>query len=244
MAHGSTTYWQNDYAATAESYQAGLDLYRAINDSPGTALALYNLAFVKLITGDASGSRPMFEESRSLYEALDDRYGLAGAAFGLGLAAMVEGDYELALRSGQEAHRTYDEVGDWYGKNNAVFVLYQVARLTGKFDRARALMLESLPFFVESKDITGIASLLEVMADVEVSEGEVERGLQLAGAADSIKTEYGGEAPPGLMELEDPRARATSMLAQDEIDSAWAVGKRMNLDQAVAFAQDIKASNM
>ena len=47
----------------------------------------------------------------------------------------------------------------------------------------------------------------------------------------------GGEAPPELLLLSDPREAARRYLSEDEIQAAWEQGRGMSLEQALALAR-------
>ena len=47
-----------------------------------------------------------------------------------------------------------------------------------------------------------------------------------------------GQAPPDLIALSDPRERARPFISQQEIDAAWEQGRRMSLEQALAYARE------
>jgi hypothetical protein len=108
----------------------------------------------------------------------------------------------------------------------------------GDLDTARAHFLRALGMAERFGDRTGIALSLDNLAEIEISRGRPTRGMQLAGAAEAIKDEVGGQAPPELIDLPDPRKRASPVLSDEEIDAAWKEGRAMTLQEAIAFARE------
>jgi hypothetical protein len=77
---------------------------------------------------------------------------------------------------------------------------------------------------------------LQGLAAVAISTGETERGVRLLGASDAIREHLGGGPPPEWLRLGDPLAEARLQLGQEAYDRAWAVGRSMTVDDAVAEA--------
>ena len=99
------------------------------------------------------------------------------------------------------------------------------------------MMIASLDLPGVSGDASSMTSLIEMMADSLIALGHPRLGLRLAAGADRAGHEYGGGAPPALLELDDPRELARTQLAEDEIDAAWAEGAHLSLDEIVALAR-------
>jgi hypothetical protein len=61
-----------------------------------------------------------------------------------------------------------------------------------------------------------VALSLDNLADLEITEGRAARAMRLAGASEAIKEGVGGQAPPDLITLPDPRVRARSLVSEEE----------------------------
>jgi hypothetical protein len=97
--------------------------------------------------------------------------------------------------------------------------------------------MESLAIDEAFGERTGLALSLDNLADLEITAGNVIRALRLAGASEAIKEGVGGQAPPELITLPDPRERARPLLSDREIQAAWEQGRRMSLEEAIAYAR-------
>jgi tetratricopeptide (TPR) repeat protein len=234
MALGSVTYWQNDFAETRRRYEEALEMFRAGSDEQGLQEALYNSGFLWLLERDPEPAKPVFEESLSLARQRGDELGQANASWGLAMAAVQARDWDEALRWGQDCTRLYDEVGDRFGQGLAIFVRFQVARYTGRFDEARGLMRQYAETATRADSERMLA--VELVAEIDLVDGHVERGLRIAGAAAAFREEYGGGSPPPLTELSDAREVARRTLDEDRVEELWAEGYALSRAEAAALA--------
>jgi tetratricopeptide (TPR) repeat protein len=237
MALGSIAYWQNDFEATRGYYLEALDIFRGLDDRAALAEALYNVGFVHLVERDPGRARPYYDESRRIAEELNDERGLANAAWAHAMCALQEEDWEEARLRAQDTLDRFTALDDWFGVALGRFVFYQVARLTGELGEARRLMLESLDDAEARADTAALFSVIESLAALDSAAGAHERALALAGAADAFKENYGGGAPPALIEAIDARDAARHSLSEERIAELWEHGRDLSLAEALALAR-------
>src|SRR6266542_1488542 len=70
------------------------------------------------------------------------------------------------------------------------------------------------------------------LAVLAIRQDRAEVGLRLAGAVDRLRETAGGEAPPLIVGLDDPREVAKSALTESEITALLEEGRAMSLDDA------------
>ena len=237
IAAGGLTYWQNDFPATRLHNEEALDTFESIGDRGGIAEALYNIGFLHLIEGDTKRSREIHERSLTIFGQLEDDLNVAYAKWGLAMSDLRDRKLDEAAHLAREALETFEAHRDWYGKSLGDFVLLQVARIAGNYDQALALLQDGLEEPESQKDPATMSSLLELLADTEIATGRPRRGLKLAGAAARMRAEYGGGAPPPLLDLDDPRALVAGVLSEETIESFWAEGQQMSFGEILAYAQ-------
>jgi tetratricopeptide (TPR) repeat protein len=237
IAVGGLTYWQNDYATTRVYYEEALDTFEFIGDQHGIAEALYNLGFLFLIEGDTNNSRGFHERSLAIFTDIDDDLNVAYAKWGLAMAHVRDGETDEAGRLARESLDTFERHRNWYGRSLGEFVLMQIEQIDGNFEKVLALTREALGRPESQKDAVGISSLLEIQANIEIAIGRPRRGLKLAAAAAHMRAEYGGGAPPPLLNLEDPRALVAGVFSEEDIESIWSDGQQMSLEESLAYAQ-------
>jgi predicted ATPase/class 3 adenylate cyclase len=235
MALGSTAYWQNDFEVTRSLYQEALEILRTVNDERGVQEGLYNVAFLSLLQKDPGAAHALFDESRTIAERLGDKKALAATAWGLAMAAIQMQDWVAATRWGTESKQLYADRGDSFGTGLAQFVFYQVARYTGKIDEARSIMVTTLQD-ADVRDGATTSSSLELLAEIEMLDDNVDRAVKLRAASESLREDYGGGSPPPLIDLSDIREAASSRLGRRSVDELWEEGRSMSWEEAVAFA--------
>ena len=198
---------------------------------------LYNIGFLHLIEGDTKRSREIHERSLTIFGQLDDDLNVAYTKWGLAMSDLRDRELDEAARLAREALETFEAHQDWYGKSLGDFVLMQVARIAGNYDQVLALLQDGLEEPESQKDPATMSSLLEIQANSEILIGRPHRGLKLAAAAAQMRTEYGGGAPPPLLDLDDPRALVAGVLSEETIESFWAEGQQMSFGEILAYAQ-------
>lgn len=237
MALGSVKYWQNDFVATRRYYEEGLEILRELDDKPGIAEAVYNLAFVYLIDRDSAGARSRYEESRRLAQELGDEQGLANTAWGLAMTAIHERNWEAAQRFGEETEARFTKLDDWFGISLAHFVFFQIARYRGDYEEADRLTRAYLDRTTAMDDVVSAFTMMDMYVILAMERGDHERAVRLGGAAQALREIYGGGSPPPLVDVEDPRERARGILSDERIHDLWAEGLAMSMDEAIAYAR-------
>ncbi|MQB00902.1 MAG: hypothetical protein GEU78_11530 [Actinobacteria bacterium] len=237
MALGSIAYWQNDFVETRRRYEEALELFRTVPKEEGLQEALYNSGFLWLLEHDHEPARKVFLESRALAERRGDKRGLANAAWGLAMSAIQARDWDEASKWGDDCGRLFDELNDHFGQGLATFVHFQIARFTGRYEDARDLLQEYVQDWNRG-NAEGMASI-ELMAEIELLDGNIERGVRLAAAGVAFREEYGGGSPTALVELSDPREIARGTLDEERIDELWTEGLALSGEEAMAEAFEL-----
>jgi hypothetical protein len=179
----------------------------------------------------------LFRSSLATFESMGDRRGVADALFGLAVMSRLQGDLATSRKSAEEARTLHEDLGDLFGVTGDLYVLGRVAAETGESARARGFYLKTLGFMETFGERTGIALILDNLANLANLTGDPLRAMRMAGASEALKEAVGGEAPPELIHLPDPRDMARRTLTEDEIEAAWLEGRAMSLAEAVAYAR-------
>jgi hypothetical protein len=157
------------------------------------------------------------------------------------MAALHAKEWEEARRWGAECGRLYEELGDLLGQSLALFVDYQVARYTGDLAEAARLMRKYVAE-ADNFDSATSSSGLELMAEVELLEGRIDRAVKMRAASEALREEYGGGTPPPLIDLTDIKRAAVERLGEETAERLWQEGQSMSLDEAVAYVLKDPAS--
>jgi predicted ATPase/class 3 adenylate cyclase len=233
---GGLAYWQNDYPATERFYSEALEIARELEDPRPIAEALFNLSFLDRIRGDVEEGMAKLRRVLEIARSNGDRQLAADSLFLLGNHELQEGSPEDGLPMVEEGLGIYRELGNLFATADSLSGLGSYYRTLGDRDAATAAQREALEIFVEVGNPTGIAMVLEEMAMIETMEGQHERALRLAGAADALKDQIGGGAPAELMRSGESLEESRRNLDPETAERAWDEGREMGTDKAIAYA--------
>jgi predicted ATPase/class 3 adenylate cyclase len=221
----------------------GLALFRDLADARGIARSLGRLGLVARNAGAYARATALLEESLGLYRGLGDTKGIATALWQLGSVARDRGDYARATPLFAESLALYQDLGDTRGVSIALTDLGLAAHARGESERAATCLEESLALSRGLGDRRHAAEVLEALARVVRAQGQPERAAQLLGAAEALREAVGAPRPAGQRAAyEHDLVGVQACLANQAFAAAWAIGRAMTLEQAVAYALDEQPS--
>jgi tetratricopeptide (TPR) repeat protein len=227
---------QGDYARSMVLLEAGLSLSRNIGDKRIIATYLDDMGLVNLIQGDYTRATTLLDESLALCQAIGDTIGAAFPLTKLGEVAYHQGNYDRAA--------AYLEVGlDLFQKQQnkremvwPLLNLGHVALCQGDTGRAATLYAESVTLLQALKDKSGIAYALEGFARLTAQHWP-EQAARLFGAAEIQRDTIGAPMLPVERTNYDQTIMAIhSRLNNEAFEAAWAEGRALPLEQAIAEA--------
>lgn len=222
---------------------------REIDDDASAAAALFLIARNAQLSGNHDESRNLFHEVLALYEAQGDDVGVAMTNTYL---ANLEhpGDSQLPNNAPDLEHtrqcwetevRLFREQGNLVMVGRALHGLGYTAYRMGDFTRALEWSHKALSLRWSMGDIRVISSELEDIADIAGATGQFISAVRLYGAAEALRERM--DTPiPGMFEKEYQRDVNTSRRALPlaQFEAAWAAGRALTLDQAVAEALAVR----
>jgi hypothetical protein len=188
--------------------------------------------------GDVAAWRQLGKESADLFRAAGNGWDLARAVHGLGETARFQKDYDRAVAYYEEADalhrrlrmpkltRHYQRVGLAY------------ARLRqGNPIAAKTLLREALALLVEPAPSLDLAAVMCAFAGVALSEAQPVRATRLL-AVGTAWLETGNEPfqPQDQAEYDHDLSAARRALDEATFAAAWAEGRAMSPEQAIACA--------
>jgi predicted ATPase/DNA-binding SARP family transcriptional activator len=130
---GNTVYHTDLEAANRWNFES-LELYRSIEDDPGTASALAGLGETALQSARIADSIAFYEESLTLFRALGDPRGIAGALTGLGGGLFRVGQLQEGEGCIRETIELFEKLDDRPGIARSQLNLGRAFFWQGKYD--------------------------------------------------------------------------------------------------------------
>jgi hypothetical protein len=179
--------------------------------------------------------RALLEAGLRIERELGHRAGLAWVLTYLSWLAIFERDHARAASLLDEGLQLCHELEDREGIGRHLFSLGHLALDRGEHGMARTRFAESLGIFADLGYKYGITYAPEGLAEAHMAVGEHERGLRLAAATLGEAT---GVAAAAELRARHDRALRRARSAPDAgvASMAWAEGRAMTLEQAVAYA--------
>jgi adenylate cyclase len=238
-SQGTLAAQQGQMEIARTSYEQSLTIRHSLDDKPQIANLMSNLGILARMQGDYERAGIFHMKGLDIRREIGDRFGIASSLNNLGYMYMDQGDYEQARLHLEEALSIHREIGSKFYIAIALNNLGNVMRLQGDYDRARRLYTESLQMNRELGDGWAIAYLLEDIGCLEVLTGQPVRALKLVGAAFALREKIGAPLPVNdQAKLDKALQTARESLSNAEQAAAWAEGKEMTLEQALAFAME------
>jgi tetratricopeptide (TPR) repeat protein len=228
---------QGEYTRGRALCEESLALYRERESKIGIVASLLELAFLLYHSqSDPVLLRSVLEEGLALSRELDFPTVIAVFFCLAGQLALSQGNALKARVLIEEALALFRKVGDRHATALALSLFARVEARQGNHTAARALYKESLA--MAARGVTGkelIPSGLEGLAGLVAAQGELARATWLWGAAETLRQALGVPIPPvERATYEQAVATARSQLGERAFAAAWAEGRTMTPEQALA----------
>jgi predicted ATPase/DNA-binding CsgD family transcriptional regulator len=236
-AIGFLTFLQGDYDTAQPLLEESLAIRRALNDRQGIVESLTNLGLLLRCRGRTAEARLLFEEALGVSRALGDRAWEARTLNKLARLVFYEGDHAAARALHEESLARGRQAGNTWDIAIALGDLGDVSHALGDDAAARGLYAQSLAVWQELGDERGIAQGLEGVAILAAATSRPEQAVRLLGAAHAMRERITEPSSPSRRaSLERLLDAARAALGEAAYTRAWAAGRAMPPDQAVAEA--------
>jgi ATP/maltotriose-dependent transcriptional regulator MalT len=245
---------QGDMAAARALAAESVAIFRVVGDKWGLAQALHTLGDVAQYQGDYVWASELYSESVQKFREVGDKWGLAWSLNNLGEVARCQDDYELAGAWYDASLAIGRELGSKRFVALALHNLGYAALRGGALDQAAACFAESLTLFQEFGSREGIAWCLTGLAAVAAARARQEHGPEeiqpeaacfalcaahLFGAAEALRDDIGALLWPADRAEHDRYVEGARMVLDTHLwETAWAEGRRIEPEQAIAYALD------
>ncbi len=235
-----------DLGAGRALQDESLAIFREVGDPWGLALTLYAVATAAaFFHGNDALAGSLYEESRAIFQKIGDKWGLSLVLQGLGQFAFQHGEYAVARSRLEEALAIQREVGVKREIAQSLALLGAVLQSQGDAVRAAAVLQESLVINRELGYRAGIVKVLAGLGWVAAVQGQPERAARLFGQGEALL-----EATGVPIDAYYARGRpfadriigaARAALSEEAFAAAWAEGRAMPLEEAIADALSLTA---
>ena len=238
LGAGQLALTQGDYTAAWTSLQQSIAMHRELADERGTAAALLSAGFVARLQEEYPTARTLLEEGLTLARRTGHTFIAAATLHHLGMiAADLDHDHPAARRLLEESLTLYRTLGFPRFVALVLLSLGDVALAEGSHARAHELLHESLTGMREVGENLGIPGALDTVAHLAVTQGQVERAVRLAGAAEQLRTASGTHTWPVAERTRTQwLTSAHETLDETLFRAAWAQGQATTQQQAIADA--------
>jgi tetratricopeptide (TPR) repeat protein len=227
---------KGDHAAARSLLENSLELARELADRWTEACMLGNLGKLQCDLGHTVAARRLLNSSLELSRSINDGWGIAASLCDLGRVAMQEGDLEAARGLLTESLERGQQMGEKQVSSNALMLLGLVELARGAeadLASARAWVLDSLRFRLETGERMPLASSMICAAALAQRQGQADTAAVLLGAVDGA---LAARQVPVEAEVRSLHERtvvdARNALGPAAFETAWAAGKAMTLEDA------------
>jgi non-specific serine/threonine protein kinase len=243
-AAGALAVLQNDHERATELLQEAVRLDCASRCSRVAAWSLQELGLAAHYGGRYARAEERFAYSMSLFREMGDEVGIASVLLYQGIAAHYQGSEARAEALLLESLPSLQGAGDAVGTARALHGLGLVARRQGDLERARAFFQEALQIAHGRGARLEIAQCIEGLAGVACQKGQAHRAARLFGSAEGLRDVIGTDLPNGhqsdhVRDIEVLR----SQMAEQTFTEMWSAGRKLALEQAVAYALEEEDRN-
>jgi predicted ATPase/DNA-binding XRE family transcriptional regulator len=228
---------RGDYAGAVALYEESLAVSRRIGASWAAACALHNLGLMADHMDDLERAAALLAEALLHWDRLGDEVSRARTLDAAALVARRRGDLDHALALGEEGLALRRRGGDRGGVARSLANLGWTLLERGEGWGAAAFFHEALPLHLEAGNRRGLAGCLTGLSALALGRGRPEAAARLLGAADAIDGAGGAVRPPALQRRHERLADdVAASLAEDAFAAAWAAGRALSPEAAVALA--------
>jgi predicted ATPase/class 3 adenylate cyclase len=246
-AAGSLAYWQADSATAHRHYKTQIELAEAVGDEACVADGYFNFGHVAFLeTADEAEQTAYIDAAEERYRRLGDERGAARAGWGRGILSISSGgirgvDSDRLTEASDFLRRSlaeFERLDDRQYHAMTEASLAWAAFAGGDVRTAARLSVDALVESHAMRDLGTTTISLHVGVLLGALTGHFEEAAEIHGAFDALCERY-GVRPPAALALfvggDDPFGMTRKNLDEQVWTAAYARGRRLTLDEAVAL---------
>lgn len=240
--------YQSELETSIKYNEESLALHKALGDRRGVAVVLINLGNTLSDAGEVGRALSAAEESLAIGRELEDNWFISYSLTALANIAILQNELARARAMAEEALNLVRNIGDRALIASLTCTLADISSHEGDYTSAHSLLHDSLEMRRDLGQTASCAYLFAKLAELalveagsgvpmETVQARALRAAHLLGAAASLREET--NAP--LLAAEQQSLDATTAGAREKcgdapFDPAWAEGRAMSIEQAIAYA--------
>jgi predicted ATPase/DNA-binding XRE family transcriptional regulator len=236
--------FQDKLDAAQGYFEESVAMYRELGDTGGMADALGHYGMVLAYKGDLDHGISILEQSLALWRQMGDRSSISMTLFLRGNLAYIQEDNPLAKAVWEEGLETWRALNHNFMIANALMSLSLVAVDERDYQKAEAYLTESLLLLDQMGERWILIQTLEGFARLAVAQGQesndeplLQRGARLYGAIEVFRETSQAQRT----EFERRSYERVIIILRTQLDpvvftAAWSEGKKMTVEQTVAYA--------
>jgi predicted ATPase/DNA-binding CsgD family transcriptional regulator/Tfp pilus assembly protein PilF len=229
--------WQGSTAGADVLLDEALPLARKSGNSEAIIAAFLGTGHLAIYQGDLDQARAPLEEALQRTREFGDPGRLLDPLFRLGYLHKSRGEDDAGEERFAEM-LVAARAGGWrFQIAQSLEALGTCARERGEFHQATNLFVESLELMRDGGDQGAVANCIRSLGAVAAATGRAEQAARLFGAAEALYERHGYGEPPVEREFrERDFSLARKALPSATFAAAWAAGRALPLDEAIAEA--------
>jgi predicted ATPase/class 3 adenylate cyclase len=225
-----------DHDRAAELSSESLVISRQLGDDVRIGFSLHACALVAYGQGNLERATSHWEEALRRHRMVGHIAFVPHLLHGLARVALEKNEVGKAEALCEEAVALFKEQDDMYGLHLTLVTLMRIAQRRGDIKRVIDLAPEVLDLGRELGGRTAIGNVLVSLASVARAQRDPERAARLLGAAEALHETLGQRPSPAEFREYEAEAAALREVIGDEGVAAWADGRAMTLERAIALA--------
>jgi non-specific serine/threonine protein kinase len=227
---------QHDYEPATAFFERSLELWTGLSDRAQMAYSHLNIGLVAHNLGDLDRAQRQFRHAEQLFLEVGDEAGLGRALGSLARITHENGQLEQAVALFTECLVLFRRAHDEWGIANALQNLGHVKLALRNTVQAEDSFRQALDVRLGLGNVLGVAESLEGFAAAAVEQNP-RRAVRLVAAADALRERAGAPVPAAEHDsYTELLARARLRQRDADFATAWAEGRAMSMDEAVALA--------
>jgi tetratricopeptide (TPR) repeat protein len=241
---GRSAQASGDYELAVQQLAEALTMLRDFGLKVATAITLRRLGQSDWSKGNYAQATQKYEEALSLLQESESRDQIASVLYSLGKVAWVQGKYQQADQWYEKTLILGKEMENKFTVSYALYGLGKVAQARSDYTSARSFQIEALTIRRGMSNRRTIAYSLDALAALSVTQQKAIIAARLFGAVENLhKFIRFTMSPYERAEHDQAVSAARAALGEEAFAAAYEEGKKMTLDEAVAYALgDVEAN--